>query len=326
MRSTTSLQNIAATMTGVQSTDTTNLALLLQLINDSIRTICTIRSGAWPWMETLPTATTVASQQYVYVPNKIRKLVDVYVTVGSTIYMPEAVYDANKWKLILAANLGTGDVPLFYYRQGEKLLFAPTPASTGNTVTMRGRLNVRDLSIADYTTGSIVSITNGATAIVGTGTTFTADMVGRFIKITETTAANGGDGFWYEIGSYTSATSIGLLKPYEGTTIAAGSAAYTIGQMSPIPEAYDIAPVYRAVAQYWDMKENMVLSSRYWKLYDGGHEAGLIAPNAEIGGIIGEMLAEAADTVEGAYIPPFGSRMNFNQAPYYFPYNDASGF
>ena len=326
MKSFTTLQNLASNITGVASTDTTNLALLAQYLNDSIRTICTIRSGAWPWLETLPTATTVASQEYVYVPNKVRKIVDVYVTVGSTTYMPEVIYDAAKWKLVIAANLGTGDVPLFVYKQGEKLMIAPTPASTGNTVTMRGRLNVRDLSIADYTTGSIVSIANGATAIIGTGTTFTADMVGRFIRITETTAANGGDGSWYEIGSYTSATSIGLLKPYEGTSIAAGTAAYTIGQMSPIPEAYDVAPVYRAVALYWSQKENFVLANSYWRMYDGGQEAGLLSHSSPIGGIIGQMLEEAADTFEGSYIPPFGSRMNFNQAPYYFPYNDASGF
>lgn len=310
-------------MTGVQSTDTNNLALLAQLFNDSIRTICTMRGGGFPWLETTGTALTVAAQNYVYIPNKIRKLVDVYVTVGTQVYMPEAVYDPNKWKLILASHLGSSDVPLFYYREGNKLLIAPTPSTSSNTVTMRGRLNVRDLSIADYTTGTIVSIANGGTAIVGSGTTFTADMVGRFIKITETSAAGGGDGFWYEIGSYTSATSIGLVKPYEGTAIAAGSAAYTIGQMSPIPEAYDMAPVYRTVAQYWDMKENQVLSTRYWSLYDGGKEVGR---TDRIGGIIGQMLEEAADTVEGSYIPPFGSDMNFNQAPYYQPFTDATGF
>lgn len=323
MKSYTTSLNLCASITGVQSTDTNNLALLSQFLNDSIRTVCTMRGGSFPWLETTGTASTVASQNYVYIPNKIRKLVDVYITVGTQVYIPEAVYDANKWEEILSSNLGSSDVPYFYYREGNKLLIAPTPATSSNTVTMRGRLNIRDLSIADYTTGNIVSIASGGTAVVGSGTTFTADMVGRFIRITETSAANGGDGFWYEIGSFTDATHIGLLKPYEGTAIVAGSASFTIGQMSPIPEGYDMAPIYRTVAQYWDMKENQTLSTRYWMLYDGGREIGR---TDRIGGIISQMIEEAADTVEGSYIPQFGSTINSNQAPYYLPYQDASGF
>jgi len=167
------------------------------------------------------TLATVAAQQAYQIPNKVARIMDLYVIVGSVTYMPTPIEDPVKWKQIIASNLGQSDVPLFYYKQGNnKILLAPTPSSSSNTITFRGRLKVRDLNIADYTTGSVVSITNGATALVGTGTTWTADMVGRYIRITETDAANGGDGYWYEIGSYTSATSIGLLKPYQGTTIA----------------------------------------------------------------------------------------------------------
>jgi len=295
MLSFTGLRTLFGQLTNDPST--TNLAFGDKLINDSIRTIATIRP--WWFLETTDTVATVASQQSYQVPNSIRKLTDIYVTVGTQIYAPVFVGTPEEWKVVLASNLGTSDVPMFWYRDGNKVYFSPTPASSANTITFRGRAQIRDLSIADYTTGTVVSIANGATAVVGSGTTWTASMVGRYIKITESDTANKGDGQWYEIGSYTSATSIGLLKPYEGTSIAAGAAAYTIGQMSVLPQEYDIAPIYRAAAVYYE-KEDVSAAERFWRMYDGGYEMGL---SSTYGGVVGRMI-EDGDKNEDKYRPP----------------------
>lgn len=64
-------------------------------------------------------------------------------------------------------------------------------------------------TVAEYTTGT-ASITNGSAAVTGTGTTFTAAMVGRKIRFNGETA-------YYRILSYTSATSITLEAPYQGS-------------------------------------------------------------------------------------------------------------
>jgi len=297
-------------------------------MNDSIRTICSLQGGKLRFLEATANMSTVASQEGYQIPNKFRKLIDLYIYSGSgsssdTIYAPEMVFDPTRWKLIKQYKLGEQDVPYFTYVENTKYYIQPVPASTGNLITLRGRLNVRNLGIADYTTGSVVSVANGGTAVVGTGTTWTADMVGRYIQITQTTAANGGDGFWYEIGSYTSATSIGLTKPYEGTTIAAATAAYTIGQVPVIPEAYQPAIEYRATALYWQNQNDLNRAKTYWMLYDGGNEAGY---SKEYGGLISQMLATEGETEEGSYIPPFASQSTILQAPYYFPMQDASGF
>jgi len=201
----------------------------------------------------------------------------------------------------------------------------PTPcriSTSGNAITLRGRLNVRELSIADYTAGTIVSIAAQGTAIVGSGTTFTADMVGRYIQITPTTAANGGDGMWYEIGSYTSATQIGLVKPYEGTAISAGTATYTIGQVPVIPEAYQNAIEYRTTALFWQNQNDLTRAKTYWMLYDGGNEAGY---SRDYGGLISQMLSNEGETEEGSYIPPAGNMTAFAFAPYYDPNQQATG-
>lgn len=298
-------------------------------VNDSIRTICNLQGGKLRFLESTKDMFTVASQETYQIPNGFRKLIDMYIysdngsSSRSTIYSPEMVYDPVKWKLILQYRLGTQDVPYFTYVENTTFKIQPVPSTTGNLMRLRGRLQTRDLTIPDYTTGTIVSIANAGTTLVGSGTTWTADMVGRYIKITETTAANGGDGFWYQIGGFTNATTLTLLKPYEGTSISAGSATYVLGQCSVIPEAYDVGAVYRATALFWDNQGDADRAKVYWLKYDGGMEAGY---SNDYGGLMLQMLSNEGETEEGSYIPPFGSSSNLPQAPYYQPYQDASGF
>ena len=325
----TQLRNLAAKYCNVNTSDTAAMTLIDSNVNDSIRTICNLQGGKLRFLESTKDMVTVANQEGYQIPNKFRKLIDIYIysddgsSTTSTIYSPEVVFDPTKWKLIKQYRLGTQDVPYFVYVENTKYYIQPIPASSGNKITLRGRLDTRDLTIADYTTGAIVSVANQGTAVVGSGTTWTADMVGRYIQITETTAANGGDGFWYEIGAFTDATHITLTKPYEGTAISAGSAAYTIGQCSVVPSAYDVGIVYRATALYWHNQNDLVRAKTYWLLYDGGMEAGY---SKDYGGLMLQMLSNEGETEEGSYVPPFGRNSNLPQAPYYLPYQLGSGF
>lgn len=330
MKTFTNLRETTARFCNISTSDTTAMTLIDSNVNDSIRTMCNLQGGKLRFLEATKDMVTVADQEGYQIPNGFRKLIDVYIYSGptgsptDTLYMPEMIFDPTKWKLIKAARIGTSDVPYFTYVENQKFYIQPIPSTSGNLITLRGRLQTRDLTIEDYTTGTIVSVANGGTAVVGSGTTWTADMVGRYIQITNTTAANGGDGFWYQIGSFTDATNIGLLKPYEGTSIVAGSAAYTIGQCSVIPEAYDIGIVYRATALYWDNQNDLQRAKTYWLKYDGGNEAGYSDVYA---GLVGQMLANEGETEEGSYVPPFGStNNNVSGVPYYFPWSQGTGF
>lgn len=303
MLSYTESRNLLANFTNSDTTNSTTMALLDQFLNDSFRTIGSIRGGDWWWLEDTDTQSTVASQQGYQIPNKFRKLIDVYTTVGTTIYTPTPVFSANKWKIILASQLGESDTPLFYYQEGNKILFAPTPSSTAGTITMRGRLNIIDSSKADYTTGTVITTVVGDETVVGSGTTWTAGMVGSYIKIDDANGANEGDNQWYEIASRTSDTELELVKGYEGTAITAGSATYTIAQVSPIPEAYHFAPIYRATAIFTSINDPLHpnTADRWWRLYDGGNEIGL---SQTVGGLVGQMLQSEGGTIEGNYISP----------------------
>lgn len=398
MKTYTALRNLTAEYCNVSTSDTTSMTVIDNNINDSIRTICNLQGGKLRFLEATKDMTTVASQEGYQIPNGFRKLIDIWVysddgsSTTSTIYSPEMVFDPTKWKLIKQYRYGTNDVPYFTYVENQKYYIQPIPATTGNLIKLRGRLQTRDLTIADYTTGTITSVpytttltgsltsgavsatlsgswglptgdysvtfsngearivtlTNGATTatwddeltssatsaitvsaenggsiVTGGSVTWTRDMVGRYIQITETTAANGGDGFWYEIGEYLDSTHVALLKPYEGVAISAGTAAYTLGQCSVVPAAYDVGIVYRATALFWDNQGQSDRAKTWWLKYDGGMEAGY---SKEYGGLISQMLANEGETEEGAYIPPFGTTVNLPTAPYYFPYQDASGF
>lgn len=314
-------------MTGVLSTDTTNSALLMQFWNDSRRTVAGMNGGKWFWNEIEEEVLTVANQDYVEIPNHIEKIMSVRQQNGSNptdvIYRPRMVFDSDRWDTLLQSLMGPSSVPYNCYERNGRLYIFPTPDTSGNRVIMRGRLKIKDINIADVTNITVTTATNDSKTLTLSGSA-TADFVGRWIRITQTSAANGGDGYWYEIAGYTNATTVTLKKPYQGTSIVAGSAASTIGFITYEPEIYQMAPIYRAIAQYWDFHENMKLSERYWFLYDGGNEIG----KSDVArGIIGQMLEQANMSMEGPYIAPYDKgNTNNSGVPYYNPWLDASGF
>lgn len=271
-------RNLYATLTNNDSS--ANLTLGDTLINQSIRHYCSSNGGKWPFLEKVTTQSTVASQQAYILPASTRKIVDLYVTVGNVTYSPVPVEDPAVWKRVIQSNLGTGDRALFYYRQGNRVLIAPTPASSGNTVTIRVRKNVADLSIADYTTGT-VTMTNGDETVTGAATTFTVAMEGRYIRATS------GDMQWYEIADFTSTTALELLADYEGETVAGSN--FIIGQVSVLPEAYQELPVWRSAAQYWKGEGDRNRAAMYEETAAELYQS---------------MLDEAQEKAEGAYMPP----------------------
>lgn len=330
MKTYTQLQILTARYCNLSTDDTIAMVTVSENINDSVRTICNLQGGKLRFLETTKDLLTVANQEGYLIPNGFRKLIDLYViTPGSdpntnTKWLPEMIFDPTKWKWVKALNLGYSDVPYFTYVENQKVLIQPIPSADGNTIVLRGRLQTSDLTKADYTDGDIVSIANEDTTVTGGSTSWNSSMNGSYIQIAETSTANGGDGFWYQIDTVTDTTHLELLKPYEGTAIVAGTASYTIGQCSVIPEAYDVAIVYRSTALYWQNQNDLVRAKTYWLMYDGGNEAGY---NAAYGGLIGQMLANEGETEEGSYLHPFdGFRNNQPQIPYYLPFQDATGF
>lgn len=257
----TGLRNLYGDLTNDNST--TNLTLGDTLLNNSIRKI--ISSHDWDFLEKTRSISTIASQQFYQLPEDFHKLISVTVTISTTVYTPVEISSREQWDILNQSTNVTSNTPEFFYVFENQLGFYPKPTSTTtNGITYIYKRNVRDLSRADFSTGTILTATNGSTALVGTTTAWVANFIGRFIRITNTDIANTGDGVWYEISTVPSATSITLSKNYNGTSIVAGTATYLIGEVGILPENFQILSVYDAVAIYYQ-RRGEATQAREWE-------------------------------------------------------------
>lgn len=243
-------RNLAGTLSN--NTATAALVAFDSLINIEEKRI--LSSRAWSFLEKQFTVLTDSTAQFVTLPQYTDRVSSVYVTVGSYNYTPRECPSREMWDRLNMVSVAS-DIPTWWFVYNGKLGLFPKPSTSSNTITINAKRSARDLTITDYTTGGVLTTVVGSATVTGTGTVWTASMVGRYIRITESDTANKGDGYWYEIASYTSATVITLVRPYAGTAITAGNAAYTIAQCSLLPEQYQDLPIYGALRTYYTSME-----------------------------------------------------------------------
>lgn len=241
-----SARNLYGDLTG--DTTAANLAIGDALINADLGQVW--NSRPWPFRFVEATTLTVASQQYIGVPAKFDKILSVKVTSGTTVFTPKEAPNREFWDRLNSSTSVTSDFPHWWYTFGGRVHFYPTP-STARTATLFGRKRFQGISVSEYTTGTILTATQGSTRLVASSTGWATSMNGRSIKIFESNSPNKGDGEWYEIESVVDATNLTLAKPYEGLAIASGTAAYVIGQLIPLPDGYGEIPIYRAVSKFF---------------------------------------------------------------------------
>ncbi len=251
MLSYTGSRNLYGSLTN--NTSTTNLTLGDTLINNSIRRICS--SHAWPFLEKTATLKTVASTNYVSLPQDCEKLYTFYVDIDDQLYQATELTSKDDFDALGITNKSS--YPHYYYVFDRKIYFWPTPSTSDYDIVLTYKQRITDLDTADYTTGTI-TITAASSTITGAGTTFTADMVGRYIKTT--------DRIWYKISAFTSTTVLTIDRPYLGSAITGSS--YTIAQVSLLPEDFQILPVYEAVMNYWAMQGEAQRMQMYKALLD----------------------------------------------------------
>jgi len=249
-----------------KNTSSANLTYGDNKMNDFHRRL--IAKADWPFIHRLRTAVTAANTTFVELPYDVDQVESVFVTVSGTRYNPKPAPSREFWDQ-LHYSVQTSDTPEYWFVYNGQLGLWPRPATASNVISINAKIRVIDLGIADYTTGTIVSITNGDETLTGSGTSWTSQMVGRWVRITHADTALTGDGVWYEIGSVTDTTHLETVREYGGTSIAAGSATYTLGQMSLLPEAYQDLPEIYAAHRYWH-KEQDERATEFKNLLDEG--------------------------------------------------------
>ena len=255
----TGSRTLYTTLTGNDTSS--NLSFGTTMMNEGQKIM--LGETAWPFMESQVVIPTVASQQFYKLAADTDKIISVTIAIGTTIYTPTQARSWQEWNEINSTSGITSDAPSYYFVYDGTIGIWPIPSSSSNNITCSYQRVTRDIIAADYTTGSIVSVAAAGTAVVGTGTTWTAQMAGQFLQITFSNTANTGDGLLYEIASVGSATTLTLVRKYMGTAIAAGTAPYSINDCYILPERYQIGPVLYAASEYWRKENDAARADRF---------------------------------------------------------------
>jgi hypothetical protein len=228
---------------GTQSSSASELVLIKRDANIATQRFKSVMSR--PWSRIAKKADSVASQQDYQLPRSVLRIMGVDYLSGSTYYPLIEVGSEQNWNALNAMGYGTGE-PRFFFPKGKDVIsIFPTP---GTAVTEGIRVYYEPkqprMISADYTTGTI-TVTNGSTTITHSATGFSADMIGRYFYITDST----GDGNDYQIVDYTSTSALVLENYYEGTSGAGKS--FLIGAVPDIPDEYQTAIVDYCMGRFF---------------------------------------------------------------------------
>jgi len=228
--------------------------------------------SSWP-NQTAQNANTVAAQQYYHNPPGIVKIESVVILQGQIAYPLKLVNSQQEWNYINQYPNIQVFIPQFYFPRRDDFGVWPTPQAI-YPMTVNYIYRDRNLNVTDYIAAT-VTFTNNSQSIVGSGTVFTSDMIGRFIVPTDTDGFP--TGYWYRITAVTDTTHLTIETFYEGAT-AIGSK-YLIGQTPELPEEAHILLSWGVTADWYIQRGDMEKAARFNNLYYTGD-----GNNAERGG------------------------------------------
>lgn len=265
--------------------------------SDQRSVLFTYNSTAISWTGGLSdTATvdisTVGVQEY-QIPANISKIKDVTVNVGQLKYIPKEIMTRAEWDLVNFLPY-TSDIPQYYFVYNGEINIFPIPSTTGNIISYNYKVRVADLSYTDYTTGTIANggATVGSVSVTGSATSWTS-----FPQNTDIAFQNlnlkidppYGDGLWYPISKFTSATALTLVDPVINAPNITGSSTYTIGQFPLLQEDFHDMLVHGALMVYYSsVTPDKTKYTQFKALYDSRLElladyAGTKAVNVDLG-------------------------------------------
>jgi hypothetical protein len=218
--------------------------------------------------EKTKTTLTVATQQYYQCPRDFVFPKSVTITIGTLKYPVEFEESQQNWDMLNSFPQTTNIPQRAFLRKTfgintNEIGLWPTPASSGNTITIVYEASDKDCTQTAYTTGTVTA-TVGSNLIDGSGVTFSPNMIGRYFQVTD---ANG-DGEYYKIVSYNSPTELVLENNYEGPTYS--GLAYQVAQVFNLPEEMQTLPVYYCLMNYYAIKGDDTKELKNKNLFEEG--------------------------------------------------------
>lgn len=249
----------------VQDTSTASAVLIKRAINQGAKKFQNMLNREW--RTTRRTFSLVANQQYYQLPEDCIRVKSLRVDVGDTTYNPTEIVDEDTWN-DLNMTVDSSSTPDYFFIEGNDLLgIYPIPASAiSDGATLKYERTMRDMAQDDYEEGT-VDVTNGSTALVGSGTTFTEKMVGRTLFITDGTA----DGMGYKVAAFVDSTHLTLENKYGGTT--GSSKTYKIAEVPDIPEEYHESLIDYGCFRYYLRRKNRGLAKDFASVFSQALES-----------------------------------------------------
>ncbi len=254
-----------------QNTSQENLTLGKTMIQDSYRYLL----QKYYFNETSYSIQTESNQQKYKFPYNYSILKDLTITVGQLRFTPKVILTREQWDETNFLPY-TSDIPQYIFIYDGNVEIFPIPSTTGNTITFNYKFRVPDLSMQDYSTGT-VNVTNGSSTVTGTSMTWITNYLpsaGAVVKMNLwiRLPRPKGDNEWYQVASIDSETSLTLVQPYQG--ISTTNAPYSIGQMPIILEDFHDLIVYRPLTIYFStIQPNPSKQAEFQSKYNDGIEA-----------------------------------------------------
>lgn len=136
-----------------RNSSSSNQSFGLDLINYSLRYL----TGKFYFNERSYTTPTISNQQFYNLPPQVKRLIDVTVSIGSVLWVTKPCPNREYWDNLNVITF-LQDFPSFHFvYNGNQVGIWPTPATTGNPITMNYQTRTTDLSLSDYVTGTVTT-------------------------------------------------------------------------------------------------------------------------------------------------------------------------
>ena len=217
-----------------------NLVTGYQLINDSLRYL----TGKFYMNERTYTTKTVNGQQFYPLPPQVKRLIDVTVTIGDVLWLTKPAPNREYWDSLNVIQFKQNYPSFHFVYNGNQVGIWPTPAEDGDTITMNYQIRLRDISQADYTTGTVAlpyastftsSVAQSATTATLSSSwslpTNTYQIVFSTGEVRSVTLTNGSTSVSWSSGLDSAATSAITVNASNGGTIVTGSGTTFVSDM-----------------------------------------------------------------------------------------------
>ena len=170
------------------------------------------------------------------------------------------VKNPDEWDGMIRQN-STGTPSHYAWISNDLFQIYPAPdanylRSAGKGGEIRYLRRAKPLSQMDYTTGTVAG-TQGSNIITGTGTAWSAGMVGRVFRLGD----GNDDTNYYKVTEVTDATHIKIENNFDGSTFAGKS--YLIGEQPNIPQEYHFALMSKGYHRYYRARRDRNLAKEY---------------------------------------------------------------